>query len=77
MNLRKNHYFNVSIDGYSNCQIAIRSNLSGGAGDNNYLIAQLRYGEESRIKTKHITLSATELRQLFGVKNKKESIMII
>lgn len=77
MNIRKNHYLHVVIQGYPNCQLAVRSNLSGGTGDNNYLIAQLRYGDnENCIKSKHITLSATELRQLFGVK-KKERIMII
>lgn len=76
MNIRKNHYLSVVIQGYPNCQLAVRSNLSGGTGDNNYLIAQLRYGDENCIKSKLITLSATELRQLFGVK-KKERIMII
>lgn len=76
MNVRKNHYLHVVIQGYPNCQLAVRSDLSGGTGDNNYLIAQLRYGDEDAIKSKYITLSATELRQLFGVK-KKERIMII
>ena len=76
MNVRKNHYLHVVIQGYPNCQLAVRSDLSGGTGDNNYLIAQLRYGTEDAIKSKYITLSATELRQLFGVK-KKERIMII
>lgn len=76
MNIRKNHYLHVVIQGYPNSQLAVRSNLSGGTGDNNYLIAQLRYGDENCIKSKHITLSASELRQLFGVK-KKERIMII
>lgn len=75
MELTKNKWIDIHVEGIAYPRLCIRSDFKDESGDQNYCIAQLGWNDGDKFVTRYKTLTIKELRNLVGAKSREKLII--